>query len=381
MKNSSLTSKLLAAALTLGVLAYFGVQIYRYVDDPFSTTLVYSYRVEDTLDISGYMVRQEQVLTGESGGLMRLQKNEGERVSTGGVIASVYADQASLDRQNEMETLNDRIAQLEYAQETMLGAEVTLKLDNQISRTLLDYRAALAAGRLDAAEGRGQELRSLVLKRDYTYSGTEDLSGQISELKTQLQTLRKQAASSVKTIKSPRSGLFSAVVDGYESVLTPESLDTLTPSGLDTLTVDRELEVELVSIGQVENGRCVAVFRGNTYLQELTLLRRQSAEIVLDSTDGIRVPRAALRSAVREVTETDPETEEETTKQVSVTGVYCVSGAKAVFKPVEVLYTGEDYAVVRTTADAEAEKLRIRPGDEVIVAARDLYDGKVITSS
>ena len=195
MKNSSLTSKLLAAALTLGVLAYFGVQIYRYVDDPFSTTLVYSYRVEDTLDISGYMVRQEQVLTGESGGLMRLQKNEGERVSTGGVIASVYADQASLDRQNEMETLNDRIAQLEYAQETMLGAEVTLKLDNQISRTLLDYRAALAAGRLDAAEGRGQELRSLVLKRDYTYSGTEDLSGQISELKTQLQTLRKQAAS------------------------------------------------------------------------------------------------------------------------------------------------------------------------------------------
>ena len=71
MKNSSLTSKLLAAALTLGVLAYFGVQIYRYVDDPFSTTLVYSYRVEDTLDISGYMVRQEQVLTGESGGLMR----------------------------------------------------------------------------------------------------------------------------------------------------------------------------------------------------------------------------------------------------------------------------------------------------------------------
>ena len=63
-----------------------------------------------------------------------------------------------------------------------------------------------------------------------------------------------------------------------------------------TKNVDRDLEVELVSVGQEENGRCVAVFRGNTYLQELTLLRRQSAEIVLDSTDGIRVPRAALRS-------------------------------------------------------------------------------------
>lgn len=68
MKNSSLTSKLLAAALTLGVLAYFGVQIYRYVDDPFSTTLVYSYRVEDTLDISGYMSGRSRCSPGNPGG-------------------------------------------------------------------------------------------------------------------------------------------------------------------------------------------------------------------------------------------------------------------------------------------------------------------------
>ena len=315
MKNSSLTSKLLAAALTLGVLAYFGVQIYRYVDDPFSTTLVYSYRVEDTLDISGYMVRQEQVLTGESGGLMRLQKNEGERVSTGGAVATVYADQASLDRQNEIESLTNRIDQQEYAQESILGAEVTLKLDSQIAQTLLDYRSAAAAGRLDTAETHGQELRSLVLKRDYTYSGTEDLTSQIQELKTQLKTLRSQAANSVKTIRSPRSGLFSAVVDGYESVLTPDMLSSLTPSALDKLApadvpantgklilgdswyyvatvsaqeaqtlqdgatrlgsgaslhlrftknVDRDLEVKLVSVSAEENGRCVAVFQGST---------------------------------------------------------------------------------------------------------------------
>lgn len=118
-------------------------------------------------------------------------------------MATVYADQASLDRQNEIETLNNRIEQLEYAQESMLGAEVTLKLDSQIARSLLDYRTVVAAGRLDAAESRGQELRSLVLKRDYTYSGTEDLSGQLQELKNQLKTLRSQAANSVKTIRSP----------------------------------------------------------------------------------------------------------------------------------------------------------------------------------
>ena len=147
MNRSSFVSKLFTPVITLLVLAYFGYQIYGYVSDPFSTTLAYTYQVEDTVDISGYVVRQEQVLTGDAGGLMRLRKNEGERVGTGGAVATVYADQASLDRQNEIETLNNRIEQLEYAQESMLGAEVTLKLDSQIARSLLDYRTVVAAGR------------------------------------------------------------------------------------------------------------------------------------------------------------------------------------------------------------------------------------------
>ena len=83
------------------------------------------------------------------------------------------------------------------------------------------------------------------------------------------------------------------------------------------------------------------------------------------------------RSDMQIVTEKEPETEETASKEVNVTGVYCVSGAKARFKPVEVLLTGDDYAVVRSAGSTE--KLRLRPGDEIIVAARDLYDGKVVS--
>lgn len=74
MNRSSFVSKLFTPVITLLVLAYFGYQIYGYVSDPFSTTLAYTYQVEDTVDISGYVVRQEQVLTGDAGGLMRLRK-------------------------------------------------------------------------------------------------------------------------------------------------------------------------------------------------------------------------------------------------------------------------------------------------------------------
>ena len=67
MNRSSFVSKLFTPVITLLVLAYFGYQIYGYVSDPFSTTLAYTYQVEDTVDISGYVVRQEQVLTGDAG--------------------------------------------------------------------------------------------------------------------------------------------------------------------------------------------------------------------------------------------------------------------------------------------------------------------------
>ena len=86
------------AAVTLGLLAYFGIQGLRYFDDPLTTTLAYAYEVEEGVDLSGYVVRREQVLTDDTNGLLRLQRAEGERVSAGGVVATVYADQASLDQ-------------------------------------------------------------------------------------------------------------------------------------------------------------------------------------------------------------------------------------------------------------------------------------------
>lgn len=135
------------------------------------------------MDLSGYVVRQEQVITDSSGsGLMQIQRGEGERVSAGGTVAAVYADQASLDRQNEMEQLRIQIEQLQYAQEASLGSEASLKLDAQIMQSILDYRSSISADKLYDAEKEGAQLRALVLKRDYTYADTGDLDAQIAQL-------------------------------------------------------------------------------------------------------------------------------------------------------------------------------------------------------
>lgn len=417
MKNNSLGIKLLMALVTLGVAAYFGIQAFFYFSDPLTTTLAYSYQVEEGVDLSGYVVRSEQVLADSANGLVQIQRAEGERVSAGGVIATAYADQASLDRQNEIEALNTQIEQLQYAQDAALGAEVSLKLDAQILQSLLTYRQALAEDRLDIAEKRGTELRALVLKRDYTSSDTEDLAAQIAGLQAQLKDLKTQAAGSIQRITAPDSGLYSAEVDGYETVLTPDCLEELTPSNLSaiqpdaaahsgmgklilgdtwyyvasmstkeaknlqkagslalhfTKSIERSLDVTLQSIGPEENGRSVVVFQGRTYLSELTLLRQQSAKVVTRTIQGIRIPKEALRAEKVTVDEDGARTTTEGT------GVYCIVGMEACFKPVEVLYNGDGFLLVRANGPENREKLRLRPGDEVIMTAVDLYDGKVM---
>ena len=422
--KKSLATKTLLLLLTLGVLAYFGMQGFQYFSDPLTTTLAYSYQVDKGIDLTGYVIRQERVLADEGGGLLRLQRSEGEKISSGGTVAVVYADQASLERQKELDEVNARLEQLRFAQEAALGSEVSLKLDAQIMESLLEFRAEVAADRLDKAEEHEVELKSLVLKRDYTYSDTEDLTGQIQQLETRLKDLQAQAASSVRRISAPQTGIYSAVVDGYESVLTPDVLAELLPSDLSEVKsngedselgklilgddwyyavvmktqeaeeleqlsqqlaaqgsglclrfakgVEQDLQVKVDRIGQEENGRVVVVLHGRTHLPQLTLLRQQSAVIIRDTITGIRVPQAALHAANTKL--------DENGQRVTVegTGLYCVVGMEARFKPVRVLYSGDGFVLVESTAASNQENLRLRPGDEVIIAASGLYDGKVV---
>ena len=66
-----------------------------------------------------------------------------------------------------------------------------------------------------------------------------------------------------------------------------------------------------------------------------------------------------------------------TEKQQQVYGVYCMWGNTARFKKVNILWQEDEYMIVES-AQADDPLRRLRAGDQVITAAEDLYDGKVI---
>ena len=396
MKSTSVSTKIITILLLLAVIGYFAVQGYNYFVSPETTTLVYRYHSERSIALRGYVVRDEQVVDCNET-LIELKHAEGERVGQGDTIASVYRSADALNATQQLETLRAQKEQLEYAKSASSDAATALRLDTDIREQIISVRAAYESGAYSSLDTLIPQLKTTVLKREYAYNA-------------QITALSGAARGGTTRITAPVSGTYSAVADGYESVLTPEVLETMTPSQLSSAApqsvsttvgkliqgsawyfaanvneedaaslkensrltlrmasgVGFDLPVTLTRISAAENGKCLIVLKSTRYLSYMTLLREQNAELIISAYDGLRVSKNALR-----------------VDENGVSGVYCLVGRVAYFKPVSIVYQGSDYCLVEPgTIEAATESQKslytLRPNDEVIVSAGELYNGKVV---
>ena len=402
MKRSSPLMKILPIAVLAAVLLYFAVQLYNYLSDPVSTTLVTEGQAEDTIALNGWLLRDEEVLPAQSGTLSR-ERQEGQRVGVGQVLATVYADDGALQTVGQIETLGLQLQQLQFALTSYLDPDAALKLDTSITGDILTLRQALTGGDYTAADSDIAQLKAAVLKRDHPYTSQEEIETEIKAVEGQISSL-KASLSGAATITAKAAGTYSSVCDGYETVLTTAFLEDVTPGklarlqpagtesnmgkliygdtwyyvvslpeaqaaqlkALGTVTLrfakgfDQNLRMQVVSVSAAENGQAAVTLSCRKYLAQTTLLRHQAADVILRTYEGLRVPSNALRVS-----------------EEGVTGVYCVDGSTAAFRPVTVLYQGQGYALVRA-ADGASDTQTLRVGDEVIATAGALSDGKVI---
>lgn len=430
MKQGTLLNKVVMTLFFAAIILYMGGAAWRGLRDPYPTVQAYTYVVEDTMEATGYLVRQEQVIHGwtiqaeGTEATVRLLPSEGEKIAAGTTVALLYSDGAAMERSQRLETLEAEAAQLREAitaGENGQGEQIGRK----VTSSMVALRRAVEAGDFTRLESQVGTFKSAVYQQAQRYGNGDDLAAALTAAQNEINTLRALTPQEGVRVTVPQSGIFSGQVDGYETVLVPEITEGVTPSLLDSLesraveedssalgklitnsqwyfifslgeeqakrlTVGRavpvrfsrdwsgtvDMTVERISLP--ENGRVAVILSTRKFLSETTLLRRQTVELIFDSQMGIRVPLGAVR--VEEQTETDKESGE--TRTVQVTGVYVQVGAFAEFKPVTVLAQGEDYYMVRPllpeNADTVQQKLALRAGDSVIIASEEIWDGKVI---
>ena len=406
---------LLAAALT----AYLGFYAWNTFNVSYTTTVAYAYTNNDSVEADGLLVRQEQVLPSHSG-IVDLARSEGEKVAAGKTVALVYRDGAAQSAQNQQEELTRDIEVLEYAIQSGGDVSSTARLDENILQSLVSLRSATALDNYSRLEDQVIQLKSAVLKRDLTYGTgitSSDLTAHLQALKLQLSDLKQQSGSATTRIVAPVSGVFSAQTDGCED-MTPQQLLTMDHRQLSELIVSasptpqsggsgklitsdrwylavplspetglrfehlssilvrftgdftQDVTMKVDRVVSDETG-AAAILSSDEYLSSTTLLRRQTVELIFDSSYGIRVPKACLRMESEEVT--DPDSSQ--TETVNHLGVYAIVNGRAVFKEAEVISEGADFYVLRSVTTG---KNALRAGDELVLRGAGVFNGKLM---
>lgn len=402
MKSSSRAMPLLLIVLLAAVLLYFAVQGYQYFSSPFSTSVAYQSVTEESIGATGYLVRSEKVLK-KDGGTLRHVATEGTKVGVGQTIAESYSSTDALDTVSQIEELELQQQQLEFAMDSFLDNDAALKLDSSITSGMLSLHQALSGGDYMLAEEDLASLKAAILKRNYTFASQDEIQTNLIEVKNQIEELRG-TLSGANDITAKKPGTYSYSCDGYESVLTMKFLDKVTPGALNDLSPNKvgenigkmiygetwyfvanvpEEDVASLHLGQnvklrlskglsqdvdatverisaPEDGLVSVVLSCRKYLAEVTQLRQLSAELIVDSHAGLRIPSSALRM--------DSE---------GRTGVYCMIGEEACFKPCDIVYPGDGYTLVKADPLVEGTAI-LRHGDEVIVTANKLSDGELV---
>ncbi len=402
MKQGKHYTTIILWILLAAITAYFGYNVATSIHEPLTTVTVMEYAASSGYYATGYVVRSETVIESEYG-ITVVTAKEGARVAAGEPVATGYLTDNAQERQRRITELSSQLDQLGYAYRSSSSLADQAALDTEIVSDLTALAKYISRRDMNSIADLSPELKGLVLRRSSDEGATTVIAAQMTAVQNELDTLKNEAEADTRVVSAPAAGYFSSAVDGYERVLTPERLQNLSvydynalepeaapehaagkliagntwyyvtaiPAGElgelqagDTVKVSfardfyEQIEMKVSRISDNQAGFRLLVLSSDRYMQNVTLLRQQSADVVFESFEGLRVPKAAVH-----------------VDKNSQAGVYILEGATAVWKKIEILHdNGESYEVkLDLTSTAN-----LWPGDEVIVSAKNLYNGKVV---
>ena len=394
----------------LGLFLFF--QVYRTLYTPFTTESAIYYEDYEGIPITGLVIRDENLITADTAGVMSYTIPEGGRVAKDGLVAQVYSSEAAAQAAQKKEELDAEIAALQTVQQynDVSAADLDL-LNTQIQTAFISLLDGTKNGDYSALDAGEEQLLSLLNRKQVVTGKVDGFQSRIDALEAEKASLA--ASDPVQSVVSQYAGYFVSSADGYESVLSTDMIETITPEQLDALQPDPDQEQNIVGkvVSDYEwyiaaslsfsdslklkegaemtlktslptipdlpvtvkrinksgsNDRVAVIFSCKYMNGELAGVRTQPMTIVLQNYAGLRVSSKAIR--VVEQTGEDGETG-------TVKGVYVYNGGEAKFLPVNILYATSSYSICEMSESSDGLRLY----DEIIVKGKDLYDGKALT--
>lgn len=433
MDKPTLIKRVIVALLTILVITYV-----IYVIARASFTQVKTISAKETIAYNSvtadcFVIHDEKLIEYSGDGVISYTVDDGEKVSAKETVAGVFDSVASAGTKHEIERLRSKIAALEQLQSNAGTITQTPdEIDKTIGAELTRLNTALNSRSISEAESITDDILYTINERQFVTGKTTDYSGKISELKSRLDELEKNSSQGKqsKAIKSEVTGYFVSSADGYENLfkvsdvadimpddMLPERItqkevsqnvigktiegvywyvacpvsaeDALRIKNADSLKLDipvvsgEKIKVELYSINQKsKSSDAVIILRGTYMNSEMASLRRGKFSIILDTYQGIYIPKSAVHD--KELTRTvKDERGREKQETGTVSGVYVKIGSEVTFKQIIPVFSGEDYIISSASGGERFSKEVgvVQVYDDIIVEGANLYDGKIIRAA
>lgn len=396
----------------LVAILYFAIALILSMFDNYTTTIALKGKVQEQIVTEGYIFREQFVINAAVGGFFECMVADGERVKRNQTIGRIYSGEYDIESSQKVLELNERIKRLESEIENSTYAGSSIMMEQRIAIAARDLSDLRSEHDISNLANERENINILIeQKRSMNQSVNDDKDSILYSLKRQLSEIENSFEGTKTDIITEKSGVYCSRIDGLEEKLAFDKVEGISVSYLDELdamtlqqstdvvqgeplckivnnygwyfaaNVKKE-EAERMQLGQSirvrfgdlsetiiygtvkgispeENGRVAVTIYTDKYVDGIYGTSRVMAEIILVSSEGIKVPVQSLH--VKD----------------GQTGVYVLRLDVARFVPVNVHYKNGDWAII-SSADGVISEYKLQIYDEVIVESKNLEDGKVV---
>ena len=429
--NNPVLKRLVSGLIGLLLLFYIGNQIYNAsYSGVKAETAVYA-NAEDTIQMTGTVIRKEQLLRQSVQGVLTYPLGEGGKIAKDGVVAEVYDSAKDATQQQQAAHLSAEIARLQsLSKPGDTYAANPGSLTKQINQGLKEILTSLQGRDYNTLSSQRDSLLYLMNEQQVVTGASKDFSARIAQLQGQLSAIPTSGGTKMGQIKSPVSGYFVSAADGYESQYNYATVLELSVNDLkakkkpqalgsdvigkvceefdwyfaavvsqdDALklkegnrvninfpfAVGKSVPATVAAVNQPNHQGDAAVILQCSYMDTgIASVRDATVQVQAGTYSGIMVSQKSIHfeKLTKEFTQEDG-TKKKVEKEVQ--GVYVMHGNTIEFVQIIPLMSSGSYVICKELSDTDPEwkelmtKSPIRLYDEVIIEGTDLYDGKVV---
>lgn len=364
--------------------------------------------------LEGVIYRDEECISVKNKGDMRPYYYDGERVSVDSAVASVYTQSGNESANGKIAELEEKLDILKKSNVKGLVSIVDIeKIKGDIENLYTSMKRAQSDGDMLRAHRAEKEYLIAVNKLKIYEGKIKNYDSEIAEIELELDVLYNSFKGDREYIFADKGGYFYHSCDGYEYILTEDSLNSLNPTDLKKTTAQvkedpkidnsyrckfvysnvwrvatvcdnetaallkegeeysvilfdirqRELAFTLERIGASDESGTILVFSCATMPEDFDYTRYQSFRLDISSIEGYRVPKEALIKG-----------------NDGQNGVYILNASVVYFRRVDIIGESDGYYIVAKqdrSQDNYYEYLALN--DLIILDTRGIYDGQVLT--